>query len=129
KRMPLLPTRRKKRHEGVPFPWRVSVSIGPERARLRCCRSVGSQSEIVRYLPHLGSRVIAKERRAERPVHVDDVGRGKAVVPEGIPHCRCHEEHGEREGVVPKGSSRLGYGVRCLDRIHEDGYYCDASLF
>src|SRR5207245_8141913 len=43
--------------------------------------------------------------------------------------CRCHEEHGEREGVVPKGSSRLGYGVRCLDRIHEDGYYCDASLF
>src|SRR5205814_4960022 len=113
-RMPLRPWRGDQREERALLPWGMPPDATGRDGRGRRRRRP-FPSDLRRDLPQLLDRLIAEERRRERAIRLDEVGRGESFVPEHVPERRADvidaQTDGDRsrdEECVPATAARMG---------------------
>src|SRR2546422_9353443 len=117
-RMPLRPRRGNQREKGPLLPWWMPPdATGRDRRGRRRRRSL--PSDLQRDLPQLVDRLIAEERRRERAIRLDEVGRREPFVPEHVPERRGHHHDGEGKRIPRELLPGRIDRVRRLDRIDQ----------
>src|SRR6266699_6513636 len=122
--MPLRPRRGNQREKGPLLPWWMPSDATGRDGRGRRRRRP-FPSDLRRDLPQLLDRLIAEERRRERAIRLDEVGRGESFVPEHVPERRDHHHDREGKRIARELLAGLVDRVGRLHRIDEhldDGY-------
>src|SRR5205809_211420 len=118
-RMPLRPRRRDQREERPLLPRWMPSDATRRDGRGRCGRRRSFPGDLQRDLPHLVDRLIAEERRRERTIRLDEVGRREPFVPEHVPERRDHHHDGEGKRTPRELLAGRIDRVRRLDRIDQ----------
>src|SRR5438128_12307019 len=116
--VPLLPWRGEQCEARPLLPWWMPSDATGRDGRGRRRRRP-FPSDLRRDLPQLVDRLIAEERRRERAIRLDEVGRRESFVPEHVAQRRDHHHNGEGKRIACELLPGFTDGVRRLYRIDE----------